>query len=88
MGSEFTVESLANTFTAMIDIHTLAARPTKTGFVLLADGKGFTIRMVSTLHLLLSSIKKSGRTPFDAAPVLPGSGKTRRQAMITIKCGL
>jgi hypothetical protein len=41
----------------VIDIQTLAALPAKTGFVLLTDRKGFTIRMVSTLHLLLPSVK-------------------------------
>lgn len=57
LGSEFTVEPRAETFTAVIDIQTLATLPTKTGFVLLTDGKGFTIRMVSTLHLFLHSLE-------------------------------
>ena len=51
LGSEFTIESRANTTTAVIDIQTLTALPAKTGFILLTDRKGFTIRMVSTLHL-------------------------------------
>jgi hypothetical protein len=34
----------------VIDIHALAAGPTKTGFVLLADRNGFAIRMISTLQ--------------------------------------
>jgi hypothetical protein len=50
-GSEFTVEPRAVAFTAVLDIQALATGPAKTGLVLLTDGKGFTIRMVSTLHL-------------------------------------
>lgn len=51
LGPEFTVEPRAEAFTAVFDIQTLATLPAKTGFVLLTDRKGFTIRMVFTLHL-------------------------------------
>lgn len=53
LGSEFTVEPRAVTFTAVFDIQALTTGPAKAGLVLLTDGKGFTIRMVSTLHLFL-----------------------------------
>lgn len=51
LGSEFTIETRAVTFTATFDFQTLATFPAKTGFVLLTDRKGFSFRMVSTLHL-------------------------------------
>lgn len=54
LGSEFTVKPRAETFAAVFDIQTLATLPAKTGFVLLTDGKGFTIRMGSTLHLFFA----------------------------------
>lgn len=55
LGSEFTVEARAEAFTALFDIQTLATLFAKPGFVLLTDGKGLTIRVVSTLHLFLPS---------------------------------
>ncbi len=55
LGSEFTIEARAETFTTLFDIQTLATLPAKTGLVLQTDGKGFMIRMVSTLHLFLPS---------------------------------
>jgi hypothetical protein len=53
LGSEFTVEPRAITFAAAFNIQTLATRSAKTGFVFLTDGKGFTVGVVSTLHLFL-----------------------------------
>lgn len=55
LGPEFTVELRTEAFTAVFDIQTLAALFAKTGFVLLTDGNGFTVRMISTLHLFLLS---------------------------------
>jgi hypothetical protein len=61
LGSEFTVELRAKAFTAVFDLHAFATLPAKTSFVLLTDGNGFTILMVSAPHLYLHSIKVNRR---------------------------
>ena len=61
LGSEFTVELRAEAFTTVFDLQAFATLSAKTGFVLLTDGNGFTIPMVSAPHLYLHSIKISRR---------------------------
>jgi hypothetical protein len=62
LGPEFTVEPRTVTFTALFNIQTLATLSAKTGFVLLADGKGFAIGMVSALHLFFALNRRRRNT--------------------------
>jgi hypothetical protein len=54
LGSVFAVGLRVNTFTAVIDVETLAAFQAETGFVFPADRNRLAIRVSSTLHLVIS----------------------------------
>ncbi len=56
LGSEFTVVLRIDTFGAMIAVRTVAALCAKPHAVLLTGRRGFTIRMVSAVHLPAPSV--------------------------------
>jgi hypothetical protein len=47
---ELTVELWIDAFTAVIDVQTLAALLTKSGFMFLADPNRFSVWVISALH--------------------------------------
>ncbi|MBN2437515.1 MAG: hypothetical protein JXL20_02840 [Deltaproteobacteria bacterium] len=79
LGPEFTVEHRAEACTAVFDIQTLATLSAKTGPVFLTDGKGFTIRMISTLHLFLLSQNNRGLASTGGNPLFTQRPPNGRQ---------
>ncbi len=64
LGPESTIEFRIDTFTAVIDIQTLAALPAKARIVLLTDRECFAIRVILALHFF-TSLRRQTAYPGD-----------------------